>query len=159
MRISTRSFSIFTFLVRRRSAHDRFPLLDCALRRGRMDGPGTGARPLSLGVPFVCSKPPRRIDSVDCSRRAGVILAVDVGLGIPPASFFSTSMLKSDPFAVCSASGTLRTFETIRGVVTYVDEKSLSSWAVYKLRCGHWRHVKLTEGMNPSQMHLAICSA
>ncbi len=67
-------------------------------------------------------------------------------------------MQKSNPFAVCSATGTLRTFETIEGVVAFVDEKSLSSWVVYKLQCGHWRFVQLDEGMSTSQMHLAICS-
>lgn len=68
-------------------------------------------------------------------------------------------MPKCNPFAVCSASGTLRTFETIEGVVTFMGDKPLSSWAVYKLQCGHWRHVPLEEGMTSSQMHLAICSA
>lgn len=68
-------------------------------------------------------------------------------------------MLKSNPFAVCSATGTLRTFETIGDLVAYVEDKPLSSWAIYKLQCGHWRHVPLKEGMSTSQMHLAVCSA
>lgn len=74
-------------------------------------------------------------------------------------TFLSDAMLKSDPFAVCSATGTLCTFETISDLVRFIDDKSLSSWAVYKLRCGHWRHVPLEEEMSASEIHLEICSA
>lgn len=67
---------------------------------------------------------------------------------------------RSEFYAACSGTGTLRTFETSDELLHFIAGKSLSSWAVFKRRYARWwavwRQVELGGHMSSSEIQGAI---
>lgn len=63
-------------------------------------------------------------------------------------------------YAACSGAGTIRTFETSTGLLRFLGDQSLSSWAVFKRSSAHWwaiwRRVDLRGHMSTSEIEEAI---